>query len=356
MAAGFGIFFLLRTPVAAHPVHRRAVLPWRPVAQPARRPRGRDRRAAGRRRGRPAGAAPGAHLPARRRPPGNAEAAARLADGAAAGWPRRARLLGRTRPPGLDQRTGPGVRVQLRAHHRRPVHRGPVAHHGRGAGHGPVDQPPRHADRRPPPRRRPEGRLPRRQRPGARAVHHHRGRGGDHHAGRQGPHQVRQRHGIARADRSGIGVEAGGPQHSRDRTEAPRARACRTRRAAHRTAERDPRRPGGARGPRGPGADHPGEVSRPRRQPVRPPHPDSGRRGLVRAARDRSRPWPLPGRGDSGGVPGGRVQRPPGPERRRVHLAGREPPGRAAGHPRRGRHRRADGRRHASGRAGEDAA
>ena len=143
------------------------------------------------------------------------------------------------------------------------------------------------------------------------------------------------------------------------RTEAPRPRAGRTTRAAHRTAERDPRRPGGARGPRGPGADHPGEVSRPRRQSVRPPHPDRGRRGLVRAARDRSRPWPLPGRGDSGGVPGGWVQRPAGLHQhrlRRVHLAGREPPGRAAGHPRRRRHRRADGRQHASGRAGEDAA
>ena len=56
------------------------------------------------------------------------------------------------------------------------------------------------ADRRPPPRRRPEGRLPRRQRPGARPVHHHRGRGGHHHAGRQGPHAVRQRRGVERAD------------------------------------------------------------------------------------------------------------------------------------------------------------
>jgi hypothetical protein len=45
-----------------------------------------------------------------------------------------------------------------------------------------VDQSPRHADRRPPHRRRPEGRLPRRQRPGARAVHHHRDFGGDQHA------------------------------------------------------------------------------------------------------------------------------------------------------------------------------
>ena len=39
-----------------------------------------------------------------------------------------------------------------------------------------------------------------------------------------------------------------------------------------------------------------------------PASPRSRRRGLVRAARDRSRPWPLPGRGDSGGIPGGRVR------------------------------------------------
>ena len=114
--------------------------------------------------------------------------------------------------PASTRRAGPGVRVQLRAHHRRPVHRGPVAHHGRGQGHGPVDQPPRHADRRPPPRRRPEGRLPRRQRPGARPVHHHRGRGGDHHAERQEPHPVGQRRRGERADRPGIGIEPGGRQ------------------------------------------------------------------------------------------------------------------------------------------------
>ena len=71
---------------------------------------------------------------------------------------------------------------------------------------------PRHADRRPPPRRRPQGRLPRRQRPGARPVHHHRGRGGHHHAGRQGPHPVGQRRRGERADRPGIGIEPGGPR------------------------------------------------------------------------------------------------------------------------------------------------
>ena len=85
--------------------------------------------------------------------------------------------------------------------------------------------------------------------------------------------------------------------------------------------------------------------------------PGSGGRGLVRAARDRSRPRPLPGRGDGGGVPGRRVRRPPGRhDVGRDHLAGRERPGLAAGQPRRGRHQRGDERLRASGRTGEDGA
>ena len=75
------------------------------------------------------------------------------------------------------------------------------------------------------------------------------------------------------------------------------------------------------------------------------PHSGPGGRGLVRAARDRSRPGPLPGRGDGGGVPGRRVRRPPGRhDVGRDHLAGRERPGLAAGQPRRGRHQRGDER------------
>ncbi len=85
--------------------------------------------------------------------------------------------------------------------------------------------------------------------------------------------------------------------------------------------------------------------------------PGPGRRGLVRAARGRSRPGPLPGRGDSGEVPRRRVQRPPVRRgRHHDHLASRERPGRAAGHPRRGRHQRGDERHHAGGRAGQDGA
>jgi hypothetical protein len=86
-----------------------------------------------------------------------------------------------------------GVRARLRGHYRRSGPRGPVAHHGRGQGHGPAHQPPRHADRRPPPRRRPEGRLPRRQRSGARLVRHHRGRGEHHHVERPATQREGQR-------------------------------------------------------------------------------------------------------------------------------------------------------------------
>lgn len=61
---------------------------------------------------------------------------------------------------------------------------------------------PGHADRRPPPGGRPEGRLPRRQRPGPGPVPHHRGGGGHHHPGCQGCDPVRQRRGDPRGDRS----------------------------------------------------------------------------------------------------------------------------------------------------------
>ena len=111
-------------PGREHPVHRRAVLPRRADTQPAGHSRGRDRRARSRRRGGPASAAPGAHLPARRRPPGDAEAAGRLADVPLLAGLAELGFLTRTvtRPP---SRADPGVRVQLRCSSRRPGHRGP---------------------------------------------------------------------------------------------------------------------------------------------------------------------------------------------------------------------------------------
>src|SRR5207302_5275355 len=93
--------------------------------------------------------------PAGRRPPPDAAAATSLAGAAAAGRLRRPRLLHRARQAGEPFRPGPGIPARLPAHHRRPGHRGPVVHHGSGEAHRPVDEPSRHADRRPPPRRRP---------------------------------------------------------------------------------------------------------------------------------------------------------------------------------------------------------
>ena len=75
-------------------------------------------------------------------------------------------------------RADQGVRARLSADHDRPGHRRAVADDDRRADHGPAHQPPRHADRRPPAGRRPAGRVPRGQRPGPGPVHHHRGRRG----------------------------------------------------------------------------------------------------------------------------------------------------------------------------------
>ena len=87
---------------------------------------------------------------------------------------------------------------------------------------------------------------------------------------------------------------------------------------------------GGGRGPRRPEADHPRAVPA-NSAPTRRLRPDPGGRDLVCAARVRSRPWPLPGRGDNGGVPGRRVRWSPGRhDVGRDHLAGRERPGLAA--------------------------
>ena len=160
--------------------------------------------------------------------------------------------------------------------------------------------------------------------------------------------------GRGRGDRPGGGV---GHVHVPARARRVRLGTGRARRAARGPVAPDSGRPGGRRGPRGPGADPPRDLRQPRHLWVRPAGPDSGGRDLVRAARVRSRPGPLPGRGDRGGVPGRRVRRPAGRhDVGRDHLAGRERPGRAAGHPRRGRHQRGDERLRASDRTGQDGA
>ena len=87
--------------------------------------------------------------------------------------------------PAEPCRAGPGVRARLRADHGRPGHRGAVADDGGGPGHGPAGQPPRRADRRAAAGRRSAGRVPGGQRPGPGAVHLHRGRRAARHAGHQ---------------------------------------------------------------------------------------------------------------------------------------------------------------------------
>ncbi len=88
-AIGFGLFFLLRIPLATIPFTGQSFYPGGAVAQPGRHPRGRDRRAGGFRRRGPAGAAAGEHLPTGRHPPGDPAAAPGLAGAPAAGraWP-----------------------------------------------------------------------------------------------------------------------------------------------------------------------------------------------------------------------------------------------------------------------------
>ena len=126
-------------------------------------------------------------------------------------------------------------------------------------------------------------------------------------------------------------VAASGVFHVRARARRGRRGTGRARRAARGTAARDSRRPGGGRGPRGPAANHSRDISQPRHRSGRRPQSGFGGCGLVRAARGRARAWPLPRRGDSGGVPGRRVRRPPGRQHvGRDHLASRERAGLAA--------------------------
>ena len=104
-AVGFGLFFAFRGPLAGDPVHRRAVLPQRPVAGRAGRPARRARRPGRRGGGGPGRAAPGADLPARRHPAGHAPAAAGVpADPARARRRRAGYFVGR-RPETSDGQT-----------------------------------------------------------------------------------------------------------------------------------------------------------------------------------------------------------------------------------------------------------
>ena len=88
--------------------------------------------------------------------------------------------------------TATRLSARLRPDHGGPGHGRPVADPGRGQAHGAADQPAGHADRGPPARRQPEGRVPRGERPGPRPFHHHRGGRPHHHAGRQGRRAARR--------------------------------------------------------------------------------------------------------------------------------------------------------------------
>ena len=70
VAIGFGLFFVLRVPLAAIPFTGQPFFPAELSLSLPDILAGRGRRARGRRRRGPAGAAAGEHLPARRRPAG----------------------------------------------------------------------------------------------------------------------------------------------------------------------------------------------------------------------------------------------------------------------------------------------
>ena len=76
--------------------------------------------------------------------------------------------------------------ARIRAGHSGPGHGRAVADDGRGADHGPADQPCGDAHCRAASGRQSPGRVPGGQRPGSRAVHHHRGRRHDQHPRCQG--------------------------------------------------------------------------------------------------------------------------------------------------------------------------
>ena len=152
-------------------------------------------------------------------------------------------------------------------------------------------------------------------------------------------------------------LAASGMLHVPARARQGRRGTGRARRAARGTAARDSRRPGGGRGPRGPAADHPRDISQPRHLSGRPPSPVPA--GVVSCAQLATVPalGRCPAGATAAAFPEDGFARPPGRhDVSRDHLAGRERPGRAAGHPRRGRHQRGDERLRAGGRTGEDGA
>jgi hypothetical protein len=201
-----------------------------------------------------------------------------------------------------------------------------------GADHGPPHQPPQRADRRPPAGRRPAGRVPRGQRTGPGPVHHHRGRGGYHHAGRQGrpPDRLglgRQRP-VGRPRRPAAAHQRSADHRRPSVADSPGVNADAGPAAG--PAEQDPRRRERDHGSRVRQVDPP-QSGAWRKRPWVPlgisgDRPRSRRPGLVLPAGPRFRPRPLPSRGGSRVIPKVPGRRPARQEPRKDHLAGRRCP------------------------------
>ena len=185
MAAGFGLFYALRTEIAKISFTGAPFFPGDLSLNPADVLANRHRRAGRGDAGGTLRAASRADLAARRKSPGHAESAAGLpADSPCAG--RRRTLVRRTarasprRPPAYRRRAGGGVSAGLPGGHGRARHRRTMVDDGRLQGHSPVDPPARHADRWAAAGRQSAGRLPRDQWTRARALRHERRRRGHH--------------------------------------------------------------------------------------------------------------------------------------------------------------------------------
>ena len=234
-----------------------------------------------------------------------------------------------------------------------------MADDDRGADHGPARQPPGRADRRPPAGRRPAGSVPRGQRPGPGAVHHHRGHRGQRHPGRQG----------GPPGRLGISLQCPGGRPGRPAAAVLRpglksaadGRGARAdARPAAGPAGQDPRRRRRDRGSLGWRVDPAQGAAR--RKRCRVPlgvsgdRPRSRRRGAVLGTGPRSRPRPLPRRRGGRVVPQVPGRCPARQEPRKDHLAGRGRPRPRTRRPGPGQHRHRDGRIAVSGRAGQNRA
>jgi len=297
VAAGFGIFFLLRIPVAGLPFIGEPFFPAElslGLRTSSRSPIDRvpvfAAVAAGWR-------CAGEHLPARRCPPGR-HPRRRASGGWCRCWPAwPSSPSGPSRPPSLHPRADPGVRIKLRAHIVGLFIAGPWLTMAAARVMAWRTSRPATLIVRLPPRRRPQGRLPRRQRL-VLALSSPRGRGGDHHAERQDLTRWGSGRRSERADDqvSGSNSAAGsGPERVRARC----GRGLRARRAADGKAARIPGVQGGTRVRAVPGLTIPRHCSPANSSPPAPVRPAWSR---ARSSRP-SPPLAAAGRGGGGAFP-----------------------------------------------------